>query len=175
MASAMVGNWWALAVRGLAAILFALIAVFAPGITALVLIVLFGAYKLIDGLFALAAAGTARHPGRSRALRLEAVLDLIIAAICIFWPSTALTAAVYLIALWAVLSGIALIAAGIALTRLVGEILPIVGGALSVLLGIVLFAHPSLGAYALSWWLAVYALLFGIAMLSAAFRIRHAL
>src|SRR5579864_6012650 len=111
MTAVLVGNWWALALRGVAAILFGLIAILWPGISLLALILLFGAYALLDGLFALAAAGSAARPGRSRALRWEAALDLIIAVICIFWPGTALVALVYLIGIWAVLSGVALIGA----------------------------------------------------------------
>lgn len=171
MAAALVGNWWALAVRGLAAVLFGLIAILLPGLTTLALVLFFGAYKLVDGVFALAA--TRGRAGRSRALLVEAVLDLIIGVICIFWPARALVVVIYLIALWAVLTGVALIAAGIALTRLVGEVLPVLGGALSVLLGIILFVHPAAGVIALAWLLGVYALLFGIAMIAAAFRIRH--
>jgi uncharacterized membrane protein HdeD (DUF308 family) len=174
MAAALVGNWWALALRGLAAIVFALIAIFWPGITGLALILLFGAYALVDGAFALVAAlRGAGVGGRSGAFVLEAALDFVIAAICIIWPGTALIALVYLIAIWAVVSGVALVVAGIALTRLVGEVLLVVGGLLSVLLGIILFVHPVVGVIALSWLLGVYALLFGVAMFAAAFRIRH--
>jgi uncharacterized membrane protein HdeD (DUF308 family) len=174
MAAILIGNWWALALRGLAAIVFALFAVFWPGITALALILLFGAYAAVDGVFALLAAlrAAATH-GRCGGVLLEGVLDLVIAAICFAWPVTALVALVYLIAIWAVVSGIALIAAGIALIRLAGEWLLMVAGLVSVLLGIALFAAPGAGVVAISWWLGIYALLFGVALISAAFRIRH--
>ncbi|HTV88134.1 MAG TPA: HdeD family acid-resistance protein [Stellaceae bacterium] len=176
MAVILVGNWWALALRGVAAILFALIAILSPGITGLALILLFGAYALVDGILALVAASrAARLHGRSGALLLEGILDLIIAAICFLWPATALIALVYLIAIWAIVTGAALIVAGITLLRLVGELLVVIGGLLSVLLGVILLAHPAVGVIALSWLLGVYALLFGIALLSAAFRIRHRL
>jgi uncharacterized membrane protein HdeD (DUF308 family) len=64
------------------------------------------------------------------------------------------------------------VAAGIALVRLSGELLLVVSGILSILLGIVLLVHPAVGVIALSWWLGAYALLFGIMLLSVAFRIR---
>jgi uncharacterized membrane protein HdeD (DUF308 family) len=174
MAAILVGNWWALALRGVAAILFACVAFFWPAITALALVLLFGAYALFDGVFALIAAlRLARLHGRSGGLLLEGILDLIIAAICFIWPGIALVALVYLIAIWAVVSGIALIAAGIALIRFSGEWLLVVAGVLSIALGIALFAAPGAGVVALSWWLGIYALLFGIALLAAAFRIRY--
>jgi len=174
MATILIGNWWALALRGVAAIVFALIAFFAPGITATALIYLFAVYIVIDGIFALVAGlRAARRHGRSRALLLEGILGVIIAVVVIAWPGAALVALVYLIALWAVVSGIVLMAAGIALIRISGEWLLVVCGLLSTLLGIVLFVQPGAGIVALSWWLGVYALLFGITLLSAAFRIRY--
>lgn len=174
MAAIMVGNWWALALRGVVAILFALIAFFLPGITAAALILLFGAYAFVDGVFALIAGlRAARHHGRSGALLLEGVLNIVIGIIVFVWPGPALVALIYLIAIWAVISGVALIAAGIALIRHSGEWLLVLSGVISVLLGIILFVQPGAGVIALSWWLGFYALLFGIILVATAFRIRH--
>ena len=159
MAQVLIGNWWALAIRGVFAIVFAVIAFVWPGITAAALVLLFGAYALVDGIFSLIAAlRAARHHGPSAALVFEGVLDLVIATIVFFWPIEALVAIIYFIAIWAVISGIALIAAGIALIRVNGEWLLVLSGA---------------GVIALSWWLGVYALLFGISLIGAAFRLRH--
>ena len=174
MAAILIGNWWALALRGVAAILFAILAIFWPGMTATALVLVFGVYAMIDGIFALVAAlRAAQHHGRSGALLLEGILDILMAIVVFTWPGAALVALIYLIALWAVLTGIALVAAGLALIRLSGEWLLVVSGLLSILLGIVLFVHPGAGVVALSWWLGVYALLFGSALVSAAFRIRY--
>ncbi len=174
MAAILIGNWWALALRGAAAILFAVIAIFSPEITATALVLLFGIYALFDGILALVAAlRAARRHGRSGALLLEGILDILIAIIAFAWLEAALVALIYLIALWAVVTGIALMAAGLALIRLSGEWLLVVSGLLSILLGIILFVHPEVGIVALSWWLGLYALFFGIALLSAAFRIRY--
>src|SRR5438105_6912826 len=140
MARVLIGNWWALAIRGVFAIIFAVIAFVWPGITATVLVLMFGAYALVDGVFALVAGlRAARHHGRSGPLLLEGILDLIIAGIVFFWPVEALIAIVYFIAIWAVISGIALIAAGIALIRINGEWLLVLSGVMSLLLGIMLF------------------------------------
>src|SRR5229473_6485025 len=146
MAAILIGNWWALALRGVAAILFAMLAFFWPGITATALVVLFGIYALFDGILALVAAQRAaqRH-GRSGPLLLEGILNIFIAVIAFLWPEAALVALIYLIALWAVVTGIALTVAGFALLRLSGELLLIVGGLLSILLGVILFVHPGVG------------------------------
>jgi uncharacterized membrane protein HdeD (DUF308 family) len=174
MAAILIGNWWALALRGTAAVLFALIAFFWPGITATTLILLFGAYVFIDGVFALIAGlRLARRHRRSGPLLLEGVLNILIGLIIFVWPMEALIALVYLIAIWAVITGVVLMAAGIALIRHSGEWLLVPGGALSILLGIALLVQPAAGVVALSWWFGIYALLFGIALVSAAFRIRY--
>jgi uncharacterized membrane protein HdeD (DUF308 family) len=174
MAAILIGNWWALALRGVAAILFAIIAFVWPEITAAALILLFGVYALVDGIFALVAGlRAAQHHGRSTALLVEGILNLIIAVVLFIWPGPALVALIYLIALWAVITGAAMVAGGMALVRLSGELLLVVSGLLSILLGIVLFVQPAVGVVALSWWLGAYALLFGIMLLSAAFRIRY--
>ncbi|HEX3860152.1 MAG TPA: DUF308 domain-containing protein [Stellaceae bacterium] len=174
MAAIMVGNWWALALRGAAAILFALLAFCWPGMTAVALLYLFSAYALVDGVFALVAGlRAARRHGRSAPLLLEGVINILIAVIVIVSPVTALVALIYVIAIWAIISGIALIAAGMALIRLAGELLLVLCGLLSVLFGIALFVQPAIGIVALSWWLGVYALLFGIMLVGAAFRIRY--
>ena len=92
----------------------------------------------------------------------------------LLWPVAALVALVYVIAIWAVITGVLLIAAGVALIRHSGEWLLILGGVISVSAReIVLFFAPGAGIVAIAWWLGIYALLSGIALLMAAFRIRH--
>src|SRR5438270_10171126 len=121
MAQVLIGNWWALALRGVFAIIFAVIAFVWPGITAAALVLLFGAYALVDGVFALVAAlRAARHHGRSAGLLLEGILNIVIAIIVFVWPGPALVALIYLIAIWAIVTGVALVAAGMALIRLSG-------------------------------------------------------
>jgi uncharacterized membrane protein HdeD (DUF308 family) len=174
MAAILIGNWWMLALRGMLAILFAIIAIAWPWTTAAALILLFGAYAFVDGIFALVAGlRAARRHSRSWPLPVEGIFNIVIGIIVFLLPGPALVALVYLIALWAIITGVALMAVGIALIRHSGEWLLVVSGLLSIVLGIVLFVQPGAGVVALSWWLGVYALLFGIILLSAAFRIRY--
>jgi uncharacterized membrane protein HdeD (DUF308 family) len=174
MAAVLIGNWWAMALRGGAAILFAIIAFAAPNLTATALVLVFGIYMLVDGVFALIAAQRAAHRhDRSWPLIIEGLLDIILAAICFIFPGAALVALIYVIGFWALLSGVALVTAGFGLLRLNGHLLVILAGVLSIALGIILLVHPMAGVIALAWWLGAYALLFGIILVSAAFRLRH--
>jgi len=174
MAAILIGNWWALALRGVLAIVFGVLAIIWPGLTAVILTLMFGAYAFVDGIFALVAAMRLAHRhARSGPLLVEGILNILIGIICIFWPVPALVALIYLIAIWAIISGIALMAAGMALNRLAGEWLLLLGGLVSIIFGIILFIVPAAGVVALSWWLGIYALLFGSTLVAAAFRIRH--
>lgn len=167
-------DWWVLAVRGALAIVFGVLAWIWPGITLFVLIVLFGAYALVDGLAAIVTS-VRGGPGQSRVwLAVTGVCGVLIGLAALFWPGVTSLVLLMLIAAWAVVTGIFEIIAAIALRReITGEGWHIVGGAVSVLFGVALFAWPAGGALALVWLIGVAAVVFGIALLVAAFQLRR--
>src|SRR5215213_8985347 len=111
-------NWWALALRGLAAVLFGLAALFWPGLVLAVLIVLFGAYALVDGVLAIIAAFRSSGRGMRRPLLLiEGVIGILFGLVALFLPGLTALALLYIIAFWAILSGIARIAMAFMLRR----------------------------------------------------------
>lgn len=164
-------NWWALALRAVAAIIFGIIAILWPGVTLQVLVLFFAAYMLVDGVFAIIAG--LRAAERQWLLVIEGVLDLIVGFVAFAWPAIALLAFIYLVAFWAIVSGVALLAAGLRLHRSHGEGMLVLSGGLSLLWGIVIFFWPIAGVVAMSWWIGAYALLFGIFMLGLALRLRR--
>jgi uncharacterized membrane protein HdeD (DUF308 family) len=168
-------NWWALALRGIVAIIFGLIAFFVPGVTLYALALIFGAYALIDGIVSLiAAVRSARHGEHWWALLFEGIVGLGAGAAVLIWPLLSLVVLVYLIAAWAVITGIFEIAAAVRLRHHVaGEWLLAVVGILSVAFGVLLFAAPGPGAVVLAWWLGAYVFVFGILLLGLAFRLRR--
>ena len=167
----LVRNWWALALRAVAAIIFGIFAILWPGVTLQVLVLFFAAYMLVDGVFAIIAGLSGVQ--RQWLLVIEGVLDLIVGFIAFAWPAIALLAFIYLVAFWAILSGVALLAVGLRLHRSNGEALLVLSGGLSLLWGIVIFFWPIAGEVAMAWWIGAYALLFGIFMLSLALRLRR--
>ena len=169
-------NWWALALRGLAAILFGVAAFVVPGITLFVLVILFGAYMLVDGVFAIVAAiRAAGNEARWWVLLVEGILGVLAGGIAFAWPSITALALLYVVAAWAIFTGILEIAGAIRLRREIeGEWALGLSGALSLLFGILLVVIPApAGLLSLVWLIGAYALAFGVLLLVLAFRIRN--
>lgn len=168
-------HWWALALRGLLGIVIGLVAFFMPVVTLAALTLLFGAYALIDGILSLVAAFHASRVHRHWwALALEGIVGIGAAAITVLWPAVTLFTLIYLIAAWAVVTGILEIAAAIRLRKAIAhEWLLGIAGAASVLFGVLLFGAPGPGSIVIAWWIGAYAMIFGVIMLALSFRVRH--
>jgi uncharacterized membrane protein HdeD (DUF308 family) len=173
MSAVLARNWWAVAIRGVLAILFGLFAIFMTGATMLSLVLVFAAYMLVDGIFAIVAAiRAAGAGGRWGLLVLEGVADIAAGVIAIIWPGITLLVFVILIAAWAIVSGGLMWAAAYNLRTDHGRWWLVIGGIVSVLYGALLVVAPLIGAVVLTWWIGAYALVFGVALLVLAFRLR---
>jgi uncharacterized membrane protein HdeD (DUF308 family) len=169
------GHWWALAIRGVIAIIFGLAALLRPGIALEALILLFGAYALVDGVFAIVGVFGGTRGGTPRWLLLiEGIAGILAGLIAFVLPGLTAILLLYLIAAWAVITGISEIATAIRLRQEIrGEWALIVGGALSILFGIILaIIGPVAGLLSLIWLIGIYALIFGILLLITAFQVR---
>ncbi|MGH3390947.1 MAG: HdeD family acid-resistance protein [Actinomadura sp.] len=165
--------WWVLTVRGVLAIIFGILAVVWPAITLLALAILFGAYVLVNGLFA--AIGAVRAESDSRALLvLEAILGILVGLLTLVWPGATLLAVTILIGAWALITGIAQIVTAVRLRKEIrGELLYILAGAVSVLFGLMVLVWPIRGALAVAWIIGIYAILFGILLIALSLRVRR--
>lgn len=174
MLERLVQNWWVLALRGVVAILFAVIAFARPQITLQALVWVWGFYAVADGIFAtVTAIRSAELGGRWGMLLLSGISGIAAGIVAFAWPGITAVALLYLVAAWAVMTGFLEIAAAIALREVLeGEWMLGLSGVLSVVLGVLLFARPGAGLLASVWMIGVYALIAGIAMLVLAFRIR---
>ena len=174
MADVLARNWWAILIRGIAAILFGICAFFIPGAALWALILLFGAYCLVDGVFAIVAAvRAAQTRERWGQLLFRGIVGIVVAAITWFDPWLTAFALLYLIAAWAIVTGVLEIAAAFQLRRqITGEIWWVLAGLLSIVFGLFLFWQPRAGALAVLWVIAIYAVVFGIFLVGLSFRLR---
>jgi uncharacterized membrane protein HdeD (DUF308 family) len=168
------GHWWALALRGVIAILFGLAALLRPDIALGALILLFGAYALVDGVFEIVGVFRGTRAGTPRwLLLLEGVVSILAGIIALIFPGITAIALLYLVVAWAIVTGIAEIATAIRLRQEIqGEWALILGGILSVIFGLILAVLPGVGILSLIWLIGAYAVVFGVLLLIAAFRVR---
>ncbi len=175
MPAVLVANWWALVIRGIAAIIFGILTFAWPGATIAILVIFFGVYALIDGIFAIiSAVRAAEHHRRWAVFAIEGIVGILIGLFALFDPVAAAALFVYVLGAWALITGILEIAAALRLrSHIPGEWTLILTGALSILFGILVFFAPLAGAVALIWIIAVYAILFGVLWLTLGFRLRN--
>ncbi|KNY20996.1 HdeD family acid-resistance protein [Methylobacterium sp. ARG-1] len=173
MSAALARNWWLIALRGVVAILFGIVAFAAPGAFVLSLVLLFAAYTLVDGAFAIVGAVRAaqRHE-RWGFLLLEGLVDIIVAVAAVLVPGAAVWAFVLLLAAWALVTGGLMIAAAFRLHLHYGRWWLGLGGLVSILFGIALALEPGMSALVLTWWIGAYTIAFGVLLLILAFQLR---
>jgi uncharacterized membrane protein HdeD (DUF308 family) len=164
-------GWWTLALRGLAAVVFGLAALLLPLDTPALVGRVFGAYAILEG--ALAVLTGLRGAPRGGLSVAEGVSGIAAGLVALAWPGAAALVLLYVIAVWAVASGVLGMLAAFALRReMEGEWLLFVVGALSVALGVAMAVSPGVGLLSLVWLVGLYALLAGLALIVVALRAR---
>lgn len=172
MLTALTNNWWMVALRGIAAILFGIVAITWPDLTVGVLVAFFGAWAIVDGSFSVAASLAGPSKDRWWYL-LSGIAGIAIGVIAWVWPDLTALTLLYIIASWAVIEGTFEIAAAVAFREwLTEEWLLILSGAISILFGIVLFAFPGEGAIALVTTIGIFSLFLGGSLIGLALRLR---
>jgi uncharacterized membrane protein HdeD (DUF308 family) len=174
MTFALARNWWSLVFRGILGIAIGFITFVWPGITLTALVFLFAGYALVDGAFSLTGAVyAAQAHERWGALVIEGILGIAAAVITVFWPAITALSLVFVIAAWAILTGISEIATAVRLRKHIsGEWLLILAGIASVIFGVLVAAVPSAGALVIAIWFGAYAFVFGIMLVALGFRLR---
>jgi len=174
MASDLARNWWVLALRGVAGILFGIAAFVWPESTLAALVLVFGAYVFVDGIFALIAGiGMRRQLSLWWLVLLEGVAGIILGLLTFRSPDITALILLSFIAAWSIITGVFEIATAARLRKMIpNERLLSLSGVVSIIFGILLIAQPGAGGIAIVWLLGAYALLFGILTLMLAFRLR---
>jgi uncharacterized membrane protein HdeD (DUF308 family) len=165
-------NWWSFIVRGIAGVLFGLGAILWPALTLQVLIVLFAIYAIVDGLVSITAAFGAVDRFRW-SMVVWGVVCVAAGVAALVWPNLTALALVYLIAAWAIVTGVIEIVAAYALRKEINEerLLAVAGG-LSIVAGIAMLIAPGAGAVAITWLIGGYAIGFGALLILLGTRLR---
>lgn len=167
-------NWGWIALRGLAAVVFGLLTLFDPRISLAALVLVWGAYVFVDGIFSIVSAvRDRREEPHWVSLLVTGIAGVVAGLLTFFVPGITALVLLYFIAAWAVITGVAEIIAAVRLRKLIrGEWLLALAGVLSVLFGLFLAVFPGAGALTVVLWIGAYALVFGIMLLILAFRLR---
>ena len=171
LGAALARNWWLIALRGVLGVMFGLLALILPFATILALVLLFSAYMLVDGVFAIyAAVRAARQRENWGFLAFQGAVSIVTAVLAFLWPGLTVFAFVLLIAAWSIVTGCLMLAAAVRTDD--GRWWLMLGGAAATAFGILMILAPLAGAVVLTWWLGAFALVFGIALIILVFRLR---
>lgn len=167
-------NWWLLLLRGICAIAFGVLSYIWPGISLATLVLLFGGYALVDGVIGCVLAVSGRKEREDWwVLLLWGLMSIAMGAMTFVVPGITALGLVLYIGAWAIATGVMQIVAAVRLRKAIeGEWLLILGGAVSVIFGLLLMAQPGIGALSLLWIIAAYAMFFGILLVVLAFKMR---
>jgi uncharacterized membrane protein HdeD (DUF308 family) len=170
------GIWWALVIRGVLAVVFGILAFFYTGQTLVALVYVFGVFALLSGIVTLIAAVRAGEAHQRWGwLAASGLIGVAAGVVSFVWPNPTAVAFVYIVAAWAILSGVAEIAFALALPgTLAHPFWAAFSGALSVLFGVLLAVWPRSGETALVWLIGIYAIAYGLTMLYYAFLLQAA-
>jgi uncharacterized membrane protein HdeD (DUF308 family) len=173
MLHALARNWWLLLLRGIAAIVFGVLTFVWPGLTLLTLLLLYGAFALVDGILSLAAAVMGGAPAPRWWLAIVGFLGLAAGILTFAWPGVTALVLLLFIAFWAIATGVMQIVGAIRLRKEIdNEWLLIFCGVVSVVFGLILIAQPQTGALALAFVIGFYAILEGIGLVGLSLRLR---
>ncbi len=167
-------NWWAVALRGLLGILFGAAALLWPRLTLTLLVLWFGAFVFLDGVFGIIyAIRNIKQEQRWWVYLLEGLASITVGLLTFLLPGITALVLLYLIADWIIITGILRIVAAIHLRKMIqGEWRLVLSGSLAVLYGLLLLLFPQAGSVAIVWLIAVYAIVIGALLLMLGLRLR---
>jgi uncharacterized membrane protein HdeD (DUF308 family) len=169
-------DWWVFAIRGVAALVFGALAFIRPETTLTVLVFLFGAYVLVDGVSLLVALARGDAVARRHgwAVGIMGVLGIVAGVVTFVWPSLTALSLLYLVAFWAIATGTFQVAAAVALRReLDNEFWMALGGVASIVFGALLIVFPGDGLITLVWLVGIWSVVSGVSSLGLAYRLHE--
>jgi uncharacterized membrane protein HdeD (DUF308 family) len=167
-------NWWAVALRGLAALVFGVLTLMSPGISLAALVLLFAAFAVADGVLAIVAGFRHRRAGEKwLVVALGGIAGIAAGVIAVLMPAITVLVLVYVIAARAIVVGAMEVAAAIRLRKVIkGEWLMALGGVASIVFGVLIALFPGIGALAVVLWIGAFSIVIGAMLIGLGFRLR---
>jgi uncharacterized membrane protein HdeD (DUF308 family) len=173
MVNALAKNWWLLLLRGIAAVVFGVLAFFWPGLTLLTLVLFYGAFALVDGVLAVIAAITGGAPAPRWWLAIVGISGIAAGLLTFLMPGISALVLLLFIAGWAIATGVFQIIGAVKLRKEIdNEWLLILNGVISVLFGVGMMLAPGAGALALVWLIASYSVIAGALLIGLAIKLK---
>jgi len=170
MLEAMTRNWGAIALRGFIAVLFGVVAIVWPGPTVAVLVILLGAFALVEGVTNIVAGVR----GRQAWALAEGIISVVVGIVIVVWPAITALALLYVVAAWAIFTGIVRIVAAVQLRRVIrNEWLLFGSGLASIIFGAIAAVFPGAGLLALIWLLGAWLIVLGVILIALALSLRQ--
>lgn len=172
MSRILASNWWAIALRGVFAVVFGIVALFMPAVAILSLVLVAGAYFFIEGVFGIISAWrAAQHHKRWGWLTFEGIMNILAGLFAFFWPGWTVLAFVLLLGVSSIISGVLMLAAAFQF-RGSGRGWLFFSAVVSVAFGAILLVSPVPGAVVLTYWIGIYAIIFGAGLIVLSFKLR---
>ena len=173
MVHALAKNWWLLLLRGVAAIIFGVLAFVWPGLTLLTLVLFYGAFALVDGVLAVIAAVNGGAPAPRWWLAIVGISGIAAGLLTFLMPGITALILLLFIAGWAIATGVLHMIGAIKLRKEIeNEWFLVLSGLVSVLFGVGMMLAPGAGALALVWVIAIYSVVEGALLIGLAFRLK---
>ena len=172
--SVMKKYWWSIVVRGIAAVLFAILAIFWTKFTLELLLTVFGVFILVDGIVSIfGGINAAKEHHEYWLYVLRGIVGILLGMITIFWPGITGLFLAYIIAIWAILIGFMEIWISSKFTHEVdGKWIMTTSGVLSIIIGIIILIFPSTSLITITWIIGLFALIFGVGAITFGFQVK---
>lgn len=165
-------GWWVFVLRGVAAILFGILAFLAPGLGLVFILAFLAAWMLVDGIGSLYQALSGGPPPGERSrtwLWIDGIIALLAAAALLFAPMISALALVLVAGVWFIVSGFARLMLAFRLSSVLLGLL----GAVNILLGAWLVFSPGPGLLAVVWLIGIEAIAMGVLMIGLGLQLRR--
>jgi uncharacterized membrane protein HdeD (DUF308 family) len=172
--SQLASQWGWIALRGLAALTFGVMAFVWPEPTLIALTFVWGAYAFFDGVLTLIAVFRIWEQRRPHwPLIIVGLLGITTGIVSFIWPNITAVSLLLLIAVWALTMGVFQIASAIHIRKSIeNEWLLGLSGLVSIIVGLVIIVYPQAGALAVAWMIGAFAIPFGLLLIAFGFRLR---